>query len=150
MAKDSSSFAPDLWSALEKLTSLRTYVPGSVLFEQGQSASGIFMIQKGQVRLWMPAAAERAKMSTPVSSGTMLALSETISEGTHKFSAMATLPSEAGFVPRAVLMQYLRDHHDVCMQVVKVLSEDLHGLYHKFQSLSAGHRGRRWQPDGIQ
>jgi len=45
------------------------------------------------------------------------------------------------FVPRDSLLEFLRRHCDFCMQVVRLLSEDLHRLYHKFRSISA-HPGR--------
>ena len=46
-----------------------------------------------------------------------------------------------GFIPRLSFVDFLRDHSDYCLQVVRILSEDLHGLYHKFRSISA-HPGR--------
>jgi len=148
MADDPCSFATDLWTSLEAISTVRRYESGSLLFEQGQSASGIYMIQKGQVRLWIPEGSGQIVIATPVAAGAMLALSEAISEGTHKLSAMALVQTEAGFVPREILMGYLREHHATCLQVVRTLSEDLHGLYHSFQRLNvANPRSRRWQPD---
>jgi len=149
MADDPSSFATDLWASLEAISVVRRYESGTLLFEQGESASGIYLIQKGQVRLWIPEGSGPIILATSVASGTMLALSEAISEGTHKLSAMALAQTEAGFVPRETLMGYLREHHKICLQVVRTLSEDLHGLYHSFQRLNLAHpRSRRWQPDG--
>jgi hypothetical protein len=31
-------------------------------------------------------------------------------------------------------MHFLREHCDICMQIVQLLREDLHVLYHKFRS----------------
>ena len=45
------------------------------------------------------------------------------------------------FIPRKEFQEFLREHGDFCMQVVRLLSEDLHGLYHKFRSIRA-HPGR--------
>ena len=149
MADDLSSFAPTLWASLEALASVRAYAPGSMLFEQGHPAAGIYMIQKGEVRVWIPQAPARANLVTPVCPGTMLGLSETLSESTHKISAVSLASTEVGFVPRDTLLTFLRDHHEVCLQVVRVLSEDLHGLYHRFQTLNSTNlRARRWQPGG--
>jgi CRP-like cAMP-binding protein len=152
MANDSYSFAPDLWSSLESVTCLRRYEPGAMVFEQGQSAEGIYMIQKGQVRVWMPRDSEPEALVQAVGSGTMLALSEALSDGAHKLSAQALQQTEIGFVPRETLAEFLRDHHQLCLQVVRMLSEDLHALYHKFQGLNvARSRARRWEPNrGVQ
>lgn len=138
---------PDLWSALEAVKSVRYYEAGDVLFEQGQPAQGIFMIQKGQVRVWMPDGARQNVLASSAGPGTMLGLSETLSEGPHKFSAVALVQTEVGFVPAQALMKFLREHHEVCLQVVRMLSEDLHRLYHRFQRVKMlNPRGRNWQP----
>jgi CRP-like cAMP-binding protein len=59
----------------------------------------------------------------------------------YRITAEAGEPTTAGFIPRAELLEFLREHAEYCMQVVRLLSEDLHGLYHKFRSISA-HPGR--------
>jgi hypothetical protein len=43
----------------------------------------------------------------------------------------------AAFVPRKQFLEFLREHGDFCMEVVRVSSADLHALYHKFRSISA-------------
>jgi CRP-like cAMP-binding protein len=146
MSHDFSSFAPDLWSALEGIVRVRTYDTRGVLFEQGRPADGVYLIQKGKVRVWMPEDRSHAILIDPAGAGTMLGLSETIAQGTHKVSAVALAPTEVGFVAGEELMKFLRDHHDICLQVVRILSEDLHVLYHQFQGLKASYpRSRRWQ-----
>jgi CRP-like cAMP-binding protein len=145
MVKDSSSFVPDLWSSLEPLVCVRTYEPHAVLFEGGARAEGIYLIQKGKVRVWMSEEGSRTILIDSASPGTMLGLSETIAQGTHKVSAEALTATEVGFVPSEELLKYLRDHHEICMQVVRILSEDLHALYHQFQLLKGAQTrpGRR-------
>jgi len=144
-----SSFVPNLWTSIAGLAYARQYAPGATLFEHGEPAAGIFMIRKGEVRVWIPEAPAQANLVTPVGAGTMLGLSKTLSESRHKISAVTLSPTEVDFVPRETLLEFLRDHHEVCLQVVRVLSEDLHGLYHRFQTLNSPNpRARRAQPGG--
>jgi CRP-like cAMP-binding protein len=146
MSEDFSSFAPDLWNALETIVQVRTYDARGVLFEQGRPADGVYMIQKGKVRVWMPERTPRMAVIDQAGAGTLLGLSETIAQGAHKVSATALVPTKVGFVDGEALLKFLRDHHAICLQVVRVLSEDLHVLYHQFQGLKAAHpRARRWQ-----
>jgi len=42
---------------------------------------------------------------------------------------------------KLAVLEFLREHAEYCVQVVRLLSEDLHGLYHKFRSITA-HPGR--------
>jgi len=145
MTKDSSSLVPDLWSSLEPLARVRAYQPRTVLFEGGARADGIYLIQKGKVRVWMREEGSRTILIDPAMPGTMLGLSEAIAQSTHKVSAEALIPTEAGFVSSEKLLQYLREHREICMQVVRILSEDLHALYHQFQALKGTYTrpGRR-------
>ena len=79
----------------------------------------------------------------------MLGLSEAILGGPHKLSARAVARTELLFVERADLMSYLAKHPGLCMDIVRMLSEDLHGLYHKFRTLSVDPaRMRRRGTDG--
>jgi CRP-like cAMP-binding protein len=61
--------------------------------------------------------------------------------GKHRITAEAGDQTMAAFIPREEFLEFLREHGDFCMQVVRLLGEDLHGLYHKFRSISA-HPGR--------
>jgi CRP-like cAMP-binding protein len=148
MANDLSSFAPDLWSALETVRVTRSYEDGTLLFAQGETVEGVYMIQRGRVQVWMPERVRGDSLTATAESATMLGLSETIAGGTHKLSAQALVRIEVGFVAREPLMEFLRGHHDICLPVVRMLSEDLHGLYHRFQGLEVvSPRQRRFDPD---
>ena len=46
---------PELWQSLDGLKSIRTYAEGTPVFQQGRPADGIYLVEKGEVRLTMPA-----------------------------------------------------------------------------------------------
>jgi CRP-like cAMP-binding protein len=74
-------------------------------------------------------------------SGTILGLSESMTAETHRITAVAADETTAVFIPREEFLAFLHEHCDYCMQIVRLLSDDLHGLYHKFRTISA-HPGR--------
>jgi len=39
------------------------------------------------------------------------------------------------FIRRNELMKFLREHPDVCLQVVRMLSQDLHGAYERVRTI---------------
>jgi len=129
------SSAPALWASLETIVSSRVYEPKTPLFQCGQPAAGIYLIRQGRVRLWMSEPPSKTFLADTAGAGTMLGLSETIAHCAHKVSAVASTSTEVGFVSSDTLIGFLGDHHDVCLQVVRILSEDLHFLYHHFQNL---------------
>jgi len=73
--------------------------------------------------------------------GTVLGLSENMSGEKYKITAEAGSHTMAVFVPREEFVAFLREHVDFSMEVVRLLSEDLHGLYHRFGNITA-HPGR--------
>jgi CRP/FNR family transcriptional regulator len=132
-----------LWQALDRLKCLRTYEKGTPVFQQGHPAEGIYLIEKGEVRLTLPSGAQPGRTFEIVGPGAMLGLSETMTGEAHKLSAEAVSHTEIACVERGKLLAFLREHHQFCLQIVHLLSDDLHGLYQRFQCMSSEERPRR-------
>ena len=132
---------PDLWQALHGIKAIRVYPKGSTLFQQGTAVSGVFVVESGEVRVLLPTGRSRPQLLELAGPGTILGLSESMTGEHYRVTAEAGDHATIGFIPRESFMDFLRDHCDFCMLVVRLLSEDLHGLYHKFRSISA-HPGR--------
>lgn len=138
---------PNLWRAFDQIKSSSTYAAGCVLFEEESPAAGIFLIERGQVSIRVLAGDGKRRRLATAGPGTMLGLSEVISGGCYKVSAHAVVPTDVFFVRREDLLEFLAEHPPICMEVVRVLSEDLHTLYHHFRNLDSG-RTRRRSGDG--
>jgi CRP-like cAMP-binding protein len=114
---------------------------GATLFKQGSAVTGVHVIESGAVRILLSTGENQTQQLGVIGPGTMLGLGEAMNGGTHRISAEASNQTTAAFIPREKLVQFLSEHADFCMEVAKLLSEDLHALYHKFRSISA-HPGR--------
>jgi CRP/FNR family transcriptional regulator, cyclic AMP receptor protein len=136
-----AKLSPDLWEALHGIKSVRVYPKGAKLFQQGTEVSGVYVVESGLVRVLLPTAQSRLQLLEVAGPGTILGLSESMSGERHRVTAEAGDYTSVAFIPRNSFVDFLRDHGDFCMQVVRLLSEDLHGLYHKFRNISA-HPGR--------
>lgn len=131
----------DLWEALRGIKSVRIFPKGAVLFQQGTPVNGVYVVESGQVRVLLPTAQRRLQLLEVAGPGTILGLSETMSGEQYRVTAEAADNTTVAFIARESFVGFLRDRCDCCMQVVRLLSEDLHGLYYKFRSISA-HPGR--------
>lgn len=119
-----------------------------MLFRRGAPVSGLYVVDSGRVRIFLPTPHRRPQLLEIAGPGTVLGLSETMSGDDYRVTAQAEDQVTASFVPRDSFVEFLRLNCDYCMQVVRLLSEDLHGLYHKFRSISARPgRPRRFRPD---
>jgi len=136
-----------LWSALEAICLPGTYAKGRLLFQFGRPALGVYLVQKGEVDLLLPTSAGRERFFEKAGPGVMLGLSEAISGDLCKLTARAADRTQVAFISRENLLEFLRQHQAFCMQIVRLLSEELHLLYHKYrcESTSAS-RSRRGKP----
>jgi CRP-like cAMP-binding protein len=133
--------SPDLWQALQEIKSVRAYTKGSTIFQQGTGAAGIYVVEAGEVRLLLTTNQGHPQLLEVVGPGALLGLSESMSGDAYRLTAQAEDHASIAFIPRDSLLEFLRLHCDLCMQIVRLLSDDLHRLYHKFRSISA-HPGR--------
>ena len=140
--------SPDLWQALHSILAMRVYPNGATLFQQGTAVNGVYLIESGQVRVLLPTVHSRLQLLELASPGAILGLSETMSGVSFRVTAEAADCTTVAFIERENFLAFLRDHGDFCMQIVRLLSEDLHLLYHKFRNITA-HPGRprRRMPD---
>jgi len=89
----------------------------------------------------LPLPDNQSQLLEAAGEGAVLGLSETLSGDNYRVTVEADEATTASFIARKDLVELLDGHHEFCMQVVRLLSESLHGLYHRFRSVSA-HPGR--------
>ena len=127
--------------ALRPLMARRAFPKASTLFRHGTVAAGIYLLETGAVRVLLPLSDNQSQLLEVAGVGSILGLSESLSSETYRVTAEADEATTASFIARRDLVELLDTHHDYCMQVVRLLSENLHELYHRFRSVSA-HPGR--------
>jgi CRP-like cAMP-binding protein len=133
--------SPDLLQALHGIKSIRLFPKGAKLFLQGSAATGVYLVETGEVRVLLPTGQTQKQLLEVVGPGTMLGLSESMNGESYRITAEAGEQTTAAFIPREVFLEFLREHGNFSMEIVRLLSEDLHAIYHKFRSISA-HPGR--------
>ena len=133
--------SPDLLQSLQGIKSVRRFPKGATLFQQGSEVAGVYLVESGEVRVLLSTGQSQRQLLEVVGAGTVLGLSECMSGEKYRITAEAGEPTTVAFIPRAWFLEFLREHAEYCMEVVRLLSEDLHGLYHKFRSIGA-HPGR--------
>lgn len=135
------NFSPDLLQALNAIKSIRVFHEGAPLYQQGAMVSGIYVVESGEVRVLLPTGQNQKQLLEVLGPGSVLGLSENLSGESYRVTTEAGEETMTAFVPRDEFLGLLREHNDFSMQVVRLLSEELHGLYRKFRSITA-HPGR--------
>lgn len=131
----------ELEQALREMMTERVFPKGGPLFRQGMPAAGLYLVEKGSVRVLLTTVDNQKQLLEVVGPGVLLGLSDCMAGGRYRVTAEAAELTTASLVEREVFVEFLGAHHEFCMQIVRLLSDNLHGLYHKFRSVSA-HPGR--------
>jgi len=131
----------ELERALRQIATPRTIPQGAALFRQGTPAAGLYLLEKGSVRVLLATPDNRNQLLEILGPGALLGLSDSMTGGSYRITAEAAEATSAGFIEARAFSDFLSTHHEFCMQIVRLLSNDLHGLYRKFRSVSA-HPGR--------
>jgi CRP/FNR family transcriptional regulator, cyclic AMP receptor protein len=126
---------PGALQEFDGIKSFQTYPKGSVLFREGETAHSVFLICEGRVRLTVCSESGRRMTLRTVLAGEVLGLSAVLAGGRYEVTAEVVEPVETAEIGRKELLRFLREHREVCMQVVNLLSEDLHVAYDRVRAV---------------
>jgi len=137
----SNHLSSDLLLALQGMKPVQRLPKGATLFQQGHPATGVYLVRDGEIRILLPSGQRQRQLLEVAGPDAILGLSESMSGEKYRITAVAGDEAAVVFISREEFMAFLHEHCDFCLQVVRLLSQDLHALYHKFRSISA-HPGR--------
>lgn len=113
----------DFYNLLKQVAVMETFKSHEVLFRKGAPAEGAYLVQSGKVALWLADSPEMPPRI--VSSGALLGLPSTIGCRPYSLTAEVIEPVEAGYIPRAVFMTLLQQHHDLCLALIAGLAWEI-------------------------
>ena len=119
----------------EAIKSIGFYPKRSVLFAEGRPVRGIYILCDGRAKLSI--CAENGKRLTLriAGPGELLGLGAAMSNTPYEVTAEVLDDSQVVFVRRKELLKFLRENRAICMQVVCMLSQDLHGAYERVRNI---------------
>jgi CRP/FNR family cyclic AMP-dependent transcriptional regulator len=113
---------------LAAITSRSSYPNGAILFAEGQSPHGLFIVCKGRVQVSMSWTDDKTPISRISDAGEVLGLAEALSGNPYYTTAEALEPMQANFIGRADFLNFLREHSEASLRVAEQLSEDYRSL----------------------
>jgi CRP-like cAMP-binding protein len=133
--------SPELLRALHQIKLVRALPKGATLFRQGSVGTGVYLVLSGEIRILLPTSQHERQLLEVMGPGALLGLSESLTGQKYRVTGEAAEDTIVGFIPGEQFLQLLQNHCDFCTQIARNLSEELHGIYHKFRSITA-HPGR--------
>lgn len=123
----------------EKIKLATAYPQGAVLFVEGQSPRGIFVLCKGSVKLSINSPNGKTMIVKLAEPGEVLGLSATISGKPYEVTAETIDPCQVNFVKREDFLAFLKDDVDACFKVAEQLGEKYHNACKEVRALGLSH-----------
>lgn len=121
--------------AFDSVKTVTTVPRGTTLFQEGRPAKGIFVLCEGRAKLSVCSDTGKRLMLRIAGPGEVLGLSASMSGSPYEVTAEMLDSSQVVFVKRRELLRFLRAHRVACLQVVHLLSQDLHAAYDRVRSI---------------
>jgi CRP/FNR family transcriptional regulator len=128
---------PQTLENLDRIKYSSLYSRGSVLFVEGQTPSGVFILCTGRAKLTTRLADGRSRILRVAESGELLGLSATIAGKQYEATAEILDLCQVNFIKSEDFLSFLLDHGQACLNVARHLSNDLHTVYDRARSLMA-------------
>ena len=97
---------------------------GAILFVEGQTPRGLFIICSGKVNLSTTSREGKILILKTAEAGEVLGMSAAISGAGYETTAETATPCQLNFVDRAQILDLLQTHNEVGVQTAQCLSRD--------------------------
>jgi CRP/FNR family cyclic AMP-dependent transcriptional regulator len=132
------SFCALSHSALEFLTEVshKSILPaGAILFVEGQSPRGMFILCSGKVNLSTTSREGKILILKTADAGEALGLSATVSGAGYESTAETATPCQVNFVDRKHFLDLMQSHSEVGLHAAQCLSRDFQSAYRDIHDL---------------
>jgi CRP/FNR family transcriptional regulator, cyclic AMP receptor protein len=110
-------------AGLDAISSSATYPRGSVLFVEGQSSRGVFILCNGKVKLFGTSSSGKALIFRIADPGEIIGLPSTLSGKPYELTAEALEPIQANFIRRDDFLSFLGKYGDAALRIAQMLGE---------------------------
>lgn len=128
----------DALKAFDVIKTVSTFVRGASLFREGHPPRALFLLCNGRARLTVSGDGGKRLTLRMAGPGEVLGLSAILSGRPYEVSAELMDNSQVATVKRRDLLRFLRDHREACLQVVHLLSQDVHTAYDRVRAVGLG------------
>jgi len=117
-----SALSPSVARAFEAIKVTTTYPSGAVLFVEGETPRGVFVLSTGRAKLSISSASGKVIILTIAKPGEILGLHAVVSSVGFQSTAQTIEPCQVSFVRRDEFLRFLRDHPQASLEAAKQLS----------------------------
>ncbi len=116
-------------TAFDKIKHTSVFPANTVIFVEGQSAGGVFVLSAGRAKLSACSPEGRTMILRIADCGEVLGLHASITGVPHTMTVATMQPCTLDFVNRENLLIFLRSHGDATLRVTQILSQECMQAY---------------------
>jgi CRP/FNR family cyclic AMP-dependent transcriptional regulator len=124
---------------LDKVKYASAFPQGAVLFVEGQSPRGIYIICAGRVKLTTTSRDGKTLILRIAEAGEVLGLHGSVSGKPYELTAETLQPCQLDFIKRDDFLKFLQAHADACLSAAHHLSQNCQTAYEMIRSLGLSH-----------
>jgi len=115
------------------------YPEHAVIFLEGQTPRGIFMLCQGQAKLSTTSRDGKTFILRIAKAGEVLGLHTTITGKAYELTAETMQPCQLNFVSREDFLPFLKKHGDACLRAAQQISRDYQNACDVIRSVGLSH-----------
>jgi CRP/FNR family transcriptional regulator len=128
-------FSPAVLRSLDEVSHHSVMPGGALLFVEGQTPRGVFILCSGKVKLSTTSKEGKVLILKQAEAGEVLGLSAAISSTNYEMTAETASPCQLNFIGRQDLMALLENESEVGMHAALWLSREFQGAYRDIHDL---------------
>jgi CRP/FNR family transcriptional regulator, cyclic AMP receptor protein len=126
---------PSVLAEFAALTYTTVYPAGAILFVEGQTPGGVYVLCKGRVKLTASSPEGKTLVVRIVEAGTALGLSGCLSGRPYRVTGETIEPAQVKFVKAPEFVRFLQREGAVSLRAALQLSHELHDAFDQIRSL---------------
>jgi CRP/FNR family transcriptional regulator, cyclic AMP receptor protein len=128
-------FSPAVLRSVDEVSHHSVMPDGAVLFVEGQTPRGVFIVCSGKVKLSTTSKEGKVLILKQAEAGEVLGLSAAISSTNYEMTAETATPCQLNFIGRQDLMTLLENESELGMHAALWLSREFQGAYRDIHDL---------------
>ncbi|HUO84044.1 MAG TPA: Crp/Fnr family transcriptional regulator [Thermoanaerobaculia bacterium] len=129
----------DALKAFDTITFTSVYPSGSILFAEGQTPRGVFMICRGKAKMTTTSSGGKTLITRVAEEGEVLGLGSVLADKPHKATAETVEPTQVNFIKRDDFQRFLKDYGEACFHAAQQLADECESADDHVRSLGLSH-----------
>jgi CRP/FNR family transcriptional regulator len=123
----------------DRITKVVAFPAGAVVFMEGETPHGIYMLCQGQVRFSTTSRDGKTFILRIAKAGEVLGLHGTVTGKLHEVTVETMQACQLNFVSREDFLLFLKEHSDACLHAAEQVICDCQDAYDVVRSLALSH-----------